>query len=69
MMAWIDFSGIPYPAMPIEARVALILAKYALFGIVPLVIPTLLFDVPIPTDKIPTQKGTDLALPQRSWPS
>jgi hypothetical protein len=60
VMGWIDFSGIPYPAMPIEARAALIVAKYALFGIVPLVIPSILFDVPIPTDKIPKHKGTDL---------
>jgi hypothetical protein len=61
VMGWIDFSGIPYPAMPIEARVALIVAKYALFGVVPLVIPTIMFEAPIPTDKIPKQKGTDLA--------
>lgn len=60
VMGWIDFSGIPYPAMPIEARVAVILAKYALFGVVPLVIPTILFEAPLPTDKIPKHKGTDL---------
>lgn len=61
LMGWIDFSGIPYPAMPIEARVALIVAKYAIFGVVPLVIPTLLFEAPLPTDRIPRQQGTDLA--------
>jgi hypothetical protein len=60
VMGWIDFSGIPYPAMPIEARVAVVLAKYALFGVVPLVVPTILFEAPIPTDKIPRHKGTDL---------
>jgi hypothetical protein len=60
VMGWIDFSGIPYPAMPIEARVAVIIAKYALFGVVPLVVPTLLFEAPVPTDRIPKQKGTDL---------
>jgi hypothetical protein len=52
--------GTPYPAMPAEARVALLLAKYAVFGIVPLVIPSIVVDVPIPTDRIPTQQGTDL---------
>lgn len=31
-----DFSGLPFPAMPIEARVALLCAKYAAFGIIPL---------------------------------
>lgn len=61
VMNWIDFSGIPYPAMPIEARVAVILAKYAIFGVIPKIIPTILFEAPIPTEKIPKQKGKDLA--------
>lgn len=60
MMDMIDFSGLPYPAMPIEARVALICAKYAIFGLIPLIIPILFPDVPIPVDKIPAHKGTDL---------
>ena len=55
-----DFSGLPFPAMPIEARVALLCAKYAAFGIIPLPIPILFPDVQIPIDKIPAQKGTDL---------
>jgi len=55
-----DFSGIPYPAMPLEARVALIIAKYALFGMIPLVIPSLFIDIPIPVDRIPAHQGTDL---------
>jgi hypothetical protein len=53
-------SGFPFPAMPAEARVALLLLKYALFGIVPLVIPSVLMFVPMPFDQIPSQKGTDL---------
>jgi hypothetical protein len=61
VMDYIDFSGIPYPAMPNEARVLLILAKYALLGIVPMVIPSVLIDVPIPTEQIPRHKGKDLA--------
>jgi hypothetical protein len=60
-----DFGGLPYPAMPIEARVALIVAKYAPFGLIPLIIPTIFTDVPIPTDRIPTHEGTDLAYIQR----
>jgi hypothetical protein len=55
-----DFSGIPFPAMPVEARIALIVAKYAVFGIIPIIIPLFFSDIPIPTDKIPAQKGTDL---------
>lgn len=61
VMDLIDFSGLPYPAMPIEARVALICAKYAAFGIIPLPIPALFPDVPIPIERIPAQRGTDLA--------
>ena len=59
-MDWIDFDGVPYPAMPPEARVALILAKYAAFGVIPMVIPSVLIDVPIPTEYIPKHQGTDL---------
>ncbi|HEY7126524.1 MAG TPA: hypothetical protein VH540_21480 [Ktedonobacterales bacterium] len=61
VMDYIDFSGTPFPAMPAEARVALLIAKYALFGLIPLVIPSVLLDVPIPTDRIPRQQGTDLS--------
>ena len=60
VMDYVDFSGTPFPGMAPEARVLLILAKYAGFGILPLVIPSVLIDVPIPTDRIPTQKGKDL---------
>jgi hypothetical protein len=61
VMDLVDFSGIPYPAMPPEARVALIIAKYAVFGMIPLVIPSLFPDLPIPVERIPTHQGTDLA--------
>jgi hypothetical protein len=63
VMQKLEFSGLPglpYPAMPAEAIVALLLAKYAFLGVVPLVIPSIAIDVPIPTDRIPTQQGTDL---------
>jgi hypothetical protein len=61
VMDYLDFSGMLYPAMPPEARVALIVAKYAVFGVLPMVLPSVLIDVPIPVDRIPTQQGTDLA--------
>jgi hypothetical protein len=61
VMNLIDFSGIPYPAMPDFARVALVVAKYAVLGIVPFVIPSVLLDVPIPTERIPRHRGKDLA--------
>jgi hypothetical protein len=59
VMNWIDFTGIPYPAMPPEARVALIVAKYAFLGIIPMVIPSILIDVPIPIFEIPRHQGKD----------
>jgi hypothetical protein len=60
VMDYIDFTGLfQYPAMPPEARVLLILAKYAFLGVVPLVIPSVLIDVPIPVDRIPIHQGTD----------
>jgi len=49
-----------YPAMPAIAQVYTILAKYLAFGIVPIAIPPLLLDVPMPTHELPTQTGTDL---------
>jgi len=52
--------GLPYPAMPAEAIVLAILAKYAFLGVVPMVIPSVAIDVPIPTNRIPTQQGNDL---------
>lgn len=55
--AW---DGIPFPALPIAARVALICAKYAAYGIIPLPVPEIFLDVPIPLEKIPAQQGTDL---------
>jgi hypothetical protein len=60
VMDYLDFSGIPFPAMPPEAQVAACLAKYALFGVAPVVIPSVLLDVPIPTVQIARQQGTDL---------
>ena len=60
VMAQQDWSGIPYPAMPAEARVALILAKYAAFGVIPLIIPSPFSDIRLPVEGMPTHQGTDL---------
>jgi hypothetical protein len=60
LMDQANWSGFPFPACPREARVALILAKYALFGVIPLIIPSVLIDVPLPIEQIPAQQGTDL---------
>lgn len=55
-----DWSGFPFPACPAEVRVAALVAKYSMFGVIPLIIPSILIDVPLPTDQIPSQQGTDL---------
>ena len=61
MMDLIDFSGFPWPAMPAEARVAIMIAKYAPYGMIPTVIPTPFIAVENPVSKIPSQRGTDLS--------
>ena len=61
MLDLVDLTGFPWPAMPAEARVAIAVAKYIpLYGIVPLVMPSVLIDVPNPLSQIPVQRGTDL---------
>ncbi|MEA2114332.1 MAG: hypothetical protein U9P36_02970 [Thermodesulfobacteriota bacterium] len=61
LMDFIELDGIPYPAMPPALRVLTILAKYAAFGVVPMVIPSVVEDLPIPIERIPTHQGSDLA--------
>jgi len=65
VMDLIDFSGVPYPGMTPDVRVLTILSKYAMFGIVPNVVPVVTPDVDVPPVKIPSQKGTDLAYIQQ----
>jgi len=59
LMDIIELDGLPYPAMPAFARVNLALLKYVGFGVIPMVIPTIIEDVPIPIERIPVQQGTD----------
>ena len=54
-----DQSGFPFPASPPEGRVAIICAKYSIFGVVPLVVPSIMIDVPLPVEQTPAQQGTD----------
>jgi len=61
LMDQVNWSGFPFPACPREARVALLLAKYSFFGVIPLVIPSIMIDISLPIDQIPSQQGTDLA--------
>ena len=59
LMDIVEMPFMRFPAQPVNVRVMAILAKYLAFGIVPIVIPQIAFDVPIPLKKLPTQKGTD----------
>ena len=65
MMDILEMPFMRWPALPAPARVLAMLAKYALFGIVPVVIPPIFLDVPIPIKEIPAQTGTDLAYIQQ----
>jgi hypothetical protein len=56
-----EIPALPFPAMPPSVRVLLILAKYAVFGVIPLVIPAVIDEPPSPLDQIPQQQGTDFA--------
>ncbi len=61
VMDVVEMSFMRYPAQPEVARLMVILAKYAAFGIVPAVVPPLPPDVNPPTNSVPTHRGTDLA--------
>jgi hypothetical protein len=59
LMDFIDLTGIPYPAMPLFAIVDLVLAKYAPFGVIPLVIPNIINLIQNPLQRFEKQQGTD----------
>jgi hypothetical protein len=54
-----ELAGVPYPATPPSVRVLGILAKYMAFGVIPQVIPAVIDEPPLPTERIPLHKGTD----------
>jgi hypothetical protein len=49
-----------YPAMSSDNQVRAICAKYAVYGLIPGVVPPVLLETKSPTDQIPVQSGTDL---------
>lgn len=61
VMDYFELDGLPYPAMPPALRVLASLARYAALGVIPLVIPSIIEDIPLPTKKIPRHQGTDYA--------
>ena len=61
MMDRVELPFMRFPGMNDAAQAAVILAKYAVLGVVPVVIPPVFPDQPMPTDEVPTQSGTDFA--------
>ena len=61
VMMDVDERSAEHPAQS-EMVIALkLIATYAQYGLIPTVIPPPALDMPLPTDRIPVQQGTDLA--------
>jgi hypothetical protein len=50
----------PWPALPADAVVGLILLKYMQYGLTPVVMPAIFPNPPLPTESVPVQNVTDL---------
>jgi hypothetical protein len=59
VMDRVEMPFMRFPGMNDAAQAAVILAKYAAFGIAPVVVPPVFPDTPVPTEEVPTQSGTD----------
>ncbi len=59
-MDLVQMNGLPLPPSP-ELQVAAILAKYAVYGVTPEIVPPLIPNFQIPVERMPSQDGTDLA--------
>jgi hypothetical protein len=61
LMDFIDFTGIPYPALPMFVIVEIILAKYVVLGVIPVAIPPIIALIQNPIERFRKQDGTDYA--------
>jgi hypothetical protein len=60
LMMDLEEKSVEHPAQP-EAIIALkLIASYAQYGLIPVVIPPPSLDMPLPIERIPVQQGTDL---------
>jgi hypothetical protein len=59
LMDFIDFTGIPYPALPSFLIVEAILAKYAVLGVTPIALPASIPSFENPLDHFIKHQGTD----------
>jgi len=59
-MDLIQMNGVPAGLSP-DLSVLTILARYAMYGVIPQVLPPLIPDIQIPVERLPSQEGTDYA--------
>lgn len=52
--------NVEHPAQPDLVIALKLIGSYAQYGLIPLVIPPISLDVPLPTERTPVQQGTDL---------
>jgi hypothetical protein len=57
--------GVIFPPLPAVGQVLWLLKNYLMYGVVPIPVPELFPDVPIPTDRIKSQDGTDYEFIQK----
>ena len=54
-----------YPALPVAAIAAQVMAPYARYGLIPMIIPPPTAEIPLPMDRVITQAETDLKFLER----
>jgi hypothetical protein len=52
--------NVEHPAQPDPVIALKLIGSYAQYGLIPIVIPPISLDVPLPTERTPVQQGTDL---------
>jgi hypothetical protein len=60
VMMDLEEKSVEHPAQPEAIIAAKIIATYAQYGLIPMVIPPPSVDMPLPTERIPVQQETDL---------
>jgi hypothetical protein len=61
VMMDLEEKNIDHPAQPEMIIANKIIVTYPQYGLIPLVIPPLAMDIPLPIERIPSQRATDLA--------
>ena len=60
VMMDLEEKSVEHPAQPEKLIAEMLILSYAAYGLIPMVIPPPTVDVPLPTERIPVQQGTDL---------